>query len=185
MLMPKPGRREMAPSNKSFLVALLFAVVAAPCILRPSSAAFSFPPIFPCIPGFPRIPLFPCIEPPPLPAPPTECRSHLMKMMPCAGYLTNSSVTVPPSACCDSFSQVRDDLAAICFCHVANGDIQQLLPAPMIFKRMLSVTDQCGVNLRMEALVKHCDGMCNNSLTLLLQKVLISTNVSWIGSNRV
>lgn len=93
MLMPKPGRREMAPSNKSFLVALLFAVVAAPCILQPSSAAFSFPPIFPCIPGFPRIPLFPCIEPPPLPAPPTECRSHLMKMMPCAGYLTNSSVT--------------------------------------------------------------------------------------------
>ncbi|KAG0546146.1 hypothetical protein BDA96_02G422700 [Sorghum bicolor] len=148
----------MAPSNKSFLVLLLLAVVAAPWLVQPSSAAaFSFPPIFPCIPGFPRIPLFPCVEPPPLPAPPTECRSHLMKMMPCAGYLTNSSVTVPPSACCDGFSQVSADLAAICFCHVANGDIQQLLPAPMIFKRMLAITDQCGVNLRMEALVQHCD----------------------------
>ncbi|WVZ66930.1 hypothetical protein U9M48_016083 [Paspalum notatum var. saurae] len=148
----------MAPSKRfeSQLIAMLIVIAVATPSLQPSAAFSLIPPIFPCIPGLPRIPLLPCVEPSPVKKP-TECRSHLMKMMPCAGYLTNSSVTVPPSTCCEGFNQVSHDGAAICYCHVANGDINQLLPSPMNSTRMLSLATECRMNLHMEALVQNCN----------------------------
>lgn len=148
----------MAPSNSktSFLVATLLVAFA---VATPSAAAFSFPAILPCLPFLPRIPLFPCVEPAPLDVGPTECRTPLLKMMPCAGFLTDSSVTAPSSACCEGFSAVGMDGAAICYCRLVNGDIQQLLPAPMNFTRMFSLTDECGIHyFGLDALAKHCDG---------------------------
>ncbi|KAJ1292157.1 hypothetical protein BS78_02G370700 [Paspalum vaginatum] len=148
----------MAPSKRFQLMAMLvFIIAVATPSLQPSAAFSLIPPIFPCIPGLPRIPLLPCVEPPPVKEP-TECRSHLMKMMPCAGYLTNSSVMVPPITCCEGFSQISNDGAAICYCHVVNGDIGQLLPAPMNFERMFSLTDKCSMSFSLEALAQHCDG---------------------------
>ncbi|CAN6176498.1 unnamed protein product [Urochloa humidicola] len=143
----------MAPSKMSFLVALLVAFAAA----TPSAMAFSFPAILPCIPFLPRIPLFPCVEPPPLKQV-TECLTPLMNMVPpCTGFLTNSSVTEPPTSCCEGVKEVSHLEAAICYCHVANGDIQKLLPAPVNTTRMLSITTECGMNIRLEALAKDCD----------------------------
>ncbi|XP_066398225.1 non-specific lipid transfer protein GPI-anchored 11-like [Miscanthus floridulus] len=148
----------MAPSI-NIPIALLIAFTAMS--LQPSpSAAFSFPPIVPCIPGLPRIPLFPCYEPPPQPAPPkepTECRSHLMNMMPCAGFLTNTSVTAPSATCCDGFTRVAHEGAAICYCRVVNGDIGQLFPAPMNFTRMFALDTVCSAPFQLRALAKHCD----------------------------
>ncbi|RLN36063.1 hypothetical protein C2845_PM03G15040 [Panicum miliaceum] len=144
----------MAPPKTSFLVATLLVAFA---VATPPAAAFSFPAILPCLPFLPRIPLFPCVEAP-LNHGPTECRTPLLKMMPCAGFLTDSSVTAPSSACCEGFDAVGMDGAAICYCRLVNGDIQQLLPAPMSFTRMFSLNDACGINyFGLDALAKHCD----------------------------
>ncbi|CAN6200106.1 unnamed protein product [Urochloa humidicola] len=143
----------MAPSKMSFLIALLVAFAVA----KPSAMAFSFPAILPCIPFLPRIPLFPCIEPTPLKEP-TECRTPLLKMLPCAGFLAmNSSVAVPPSACCEGADAVGMQGEAICYCRVVDGEIQQILPAPMNFTRMFSLTDECGLKFRLDGLAEHCD----------------------------
>ncbi|CAN6219789.1 unnamed protein product [Urochloa humidicola] len=145
----------MAPSKMSFVVALLVAFAAA----TPSAMAFSFPAILPCIPFLPQIPLFPCVEPPP-PKQVTECLTPLMNMVPpCTGFLTNSSVTEPPTtSCCEGFREVSHQEAAICYCHVANGDIQKLLPAPMNFTRMFSLSTVCGMAFELKALNEHCAG---------------------------
>ena len=138
----------------NLLVATLLVALA---VASPPAAAFSFPAILPCLPFLPRIPLFPCVEPKPLDLGPKECRTPLLKMMPCAGFLTNSSVTAPSRACCDGFSAIGMDGEAICYCRLVNGDIQQLLPAPMNFTRMFSLTDACGINyFGLDALPEHC-----------------------------
>ncbi|RCV14336.1 hypothetical protein SETIT_2G417400v2 [Setaria italica] len=141
----------MAPSKMSFVIALLVALAAAT-----PSAAFSFPPILPCIPGLPRIPLFPCVEPPPL-KPVPECLTPLMNMVPaCTAFLTDDAdVTAPPAACCEGFREVSHMGAAICYCYVANGDIGRLLPAPMNFTRMYSLSIVCGSNFELKALAEH------------------------------
>ncbi|KAF8668983.1 hypothetical protein HU200_052195 [Digitaria exilis] len=122
------------------------------------SAAFSLlPPIFPCVSWLPRIPLLPCVEPEPFPAEATDCLPHVMKMVPaCTGFLTNSSVTAPPSTCCDGYHAVLDNGGGICYCHMVNRDIQKLLPAPMNVTRMLSLPEDCGLGYTLDALAKNC-----------------------------
>nr|CAB3452807.1 unnamed protein product [Digitaria exilis] len=78
---------------------------------------------------------------PPLPPQPRECRPWLMRMMPCASFMTNSSVYTPEATCLCHMLQLD---AATCLCHVANGDIAQLLPAPMIHMRMEELFSVCG-----------------------------------------
>jgi hypothetical protein len=73
-------------------------------------------------------------------------------MMPCAGFLTDSSVRLGRQ-----FPSGMDG-AAICYCRVANGDVQQLLPAPMNFTQMFSFTDECRIELSLRKLAKYCGG---------------------------
>jgi hypothetical protein len=160
----------MAPRNKSFLIALLVAALAVSLHLQPS-AAIRIPALIPCIPGLPKIPFIPCydVEPSPLPPPlktPSECRTPLMKLMPCAGYLTNASVSKPPSACCQGFDSIVNsgDGEGICLCHVGNGDIGQLLPAPLNIARIFRLTPDCDNDIRLEEFAE-----CNSkSYTLIL-----------------
>ncbi|KAL6639216.1 hypothetical protein ACP70R_022946 [Stipagrostis hirtigluma subsp. patula] len=107
-----------------------------------------------CIPGVPRLPFLPpCPPPSPPSAPspssapsakaPAECGTPLKGLMPCAGFLTNASVTAPGGACCDGLKAVVKD-ASVCFCHITNGDFSRLLPAPMLRLRMLQLPRVCG-----------------------------------------
>ncbi|KAL6611283.1 hypothetical protein ACP70R_039211 [Stipagrostis hirtigluma subsp. patula] len=116
----------------------------------------------PCLPLLP-CPLFPRPNPTPVPPPApqiTECRSSLTKLVPlCAGFLTNSSVpaAAPPSDCCSAFDPFFDSLSHIlCLCHVANGDIDQLLPAPMIHSRMETLVASCDQGISLDIVYKEC-----------------------------
>uniref|UniRef100_A0A0A9AQS6 Bifunctional inhibitor/plant lipid transfer protein/seed storage helical domain-containing protein n=1 Tax=Arundo donax TaxID=35708 RepID=A0A0A9AQS6_ARUDO len=122
---------------------------------------------FPCLPFLPQILLDLChaIFGPPSPSPPsppkpTECRSSLAKVMPsCAGFLTNSSVSVPPSTCCEGIhSFYRDESTSpFCLCHVANGEVDQLLPAPLNQTRAVTVLVACKIGLREDEIIEICD----------------------------
>nr|CAB3458461.1 unnamed protein product [Digitaria exilis] len=127
----------MAPPSKSLLIALLVALATS---LQPSVAFEIRIPPFPCIPGLPRY------DPPPKQV--TECWTPLMKMMLCAGFLTNNSITEVSSDCCKGFKSVPDDGGAICYCHIVNGDIAKLLPAPMNFTRLHSLPKRNGMVCR-------------------------------------
>nr|CAB3452803.1 unnamed protein product [Digitaria exilis] len=154
----------MAPSNKQFLILLFvsFAVIApnlpplsatgaeAPApsanakVLHPE-AEFSIPDLpipalLPCPPLFPRIPLIPCYKAPSPPPPPSpevkECRSSLKKLMPCTSFLTDKGVFAPSSECCAALDSFYEDGGVLtCLCHLTNGDIGQLLPAPLNRRR--------------------------------------------------
>ncbi|XP_062186370.1 uncharacterized protein LOC133889957 [Phragmites australis] len=87
------------------------------------------------------------------PQQPTDCLSPLMGLTPCMDYLTNTSVPVPPSTCCDGFKSLVND-APICLCHGLKGDINQLTPAPTDFMRMMSLPTACGATLPMHTLAK-------------------------------
>ncbi|KAL6871487.1 hypothetical protein ACP4OV_014316 [Aristida adscensionis] len=94
---------------------------------------------------------------PPLPPQPTECRPLLMPMVPpCAGFLTNSSVYDLPSGCCDAFNAMRNPEKVTCVCHVVNGDIAQLLPAPLHHSRLGEMFLLCGLGLPVETLAQTC-----------------------------
>ncbi|TVU39380.1 hypothetical protein EJB05_12794, partial [Eragrostis curvula] len=123
----------------------------------PSFPSWPRRPSFPCIPGWPR-PQFlpPCNAthgglPTPTPSPPTpappqpaECHTSLAAMAtPCADFLTKTSVTAPPAACCDGLKAVVND-APVCMCHVVNRDFASLLPAPMLRLRMMQLPRVCG-----------------------------------------
>ncbi|KAF8690881.1 hypothetical protein HU200_041285 [Digitaria exilis] len=155
----------MAPSNKYFLILLLVAFAVIAPNLPPSSATrakapapsanakvlhpeaeFSIPDLpipalLPCPPLFPKIPLISCYKapspPPPPPSPEVkECRSSLKKLMPCASFLTDKSVFAPPSECCAALDSFYEDGAVpTCLCHLTNGGIGQLLPAPLNRRR--------------------------------------------------
>lgn len=106
----------------------------------------TLPPI-PCIPGRPRPPwLPPCTPPSPPPPQPAECYTSLSGLMPCAGFLTTGGVppAPPTSACCNGLRSLVTD-APICLCHVVNGDISELLHAPMIPRRMVELPRFCAV----------------------------------------
>ncbi|KAL6639393.1 hypothetical protein ACP70R_023123 [Stipagrostis hirtigluma subsp. patula] len=94
---------------------------------------------------------------PPLPPQPAECRSSLMPMVPyCAGFLTNSSVFEPPSTCCDGFNSIRTPEKATCMCHVANGDIGELLPAPLHHMRLVELFSLCGLDIGVDIIAALC-----------------------------
>jgi hypothetical protein len=156
----------MEPSSRHILIAVLIVFT----VFDPSAATrgklaepstqpqFFFIPLLPCIPGFPRW-LFPCYEPRP-PSPPyegpKECWSPVKKLArPCAEYLTNGSISSPSDDCCDHFHAFDDD-AAICFCHIANGDIGKFLSAPLNFTQLFALPRICRDNLRLEAF-SHCN----------------------------
>ncbi|CAN6171899.1 unnamed protein product [Urochloa humidicola] len=94
---------------------------------------------------------------PPLPPQPRECRPWLMRMMPCAGFITNSSVYAPEPTCCDGFNSMFTYETVTCLCHVVNGDIGRLLPAPVIHMRMVELFSVCGHDFRVEILAAACN----------------------------
>ncbi|XP_015694024.1 vegetative cell wall protein gp1-like [Oryza brachyantha] len=82
--------------------------------------------------------------PPPSPAPeqPKECLTPMMSMMPCAEYLTNSTMQTPPATCCEGFKSLANK-AAICLCHGINGDLSKLLPLPLDLMKMMTLPNTC------------------------------------------
>ncbi|CAL5075607.1 unnamed protein product [Urochloa decumbens] len=94
---------------------------------------------------------------PPLPPQPRECRPWLMRMMPCAGFITNSSVYAPEPTCCDGFNSMFTYETVTCLCHVVNGDIGRLLPGPVIYVRMVELFSVCGHDVRVEILAAACN----------------------------
>jgi hypothetical protein len=44
-----------------------------------------------------------------------------------------------------------------CLCHVVNGDVGRLLPAPMIHARMVELFSVCGHDVRVEMLAAACN----------------------------
>lgn len=183
----------MAPPSKCFLILLLvaFTKIANTAAIRaePSATAavpspangvvlhpeaeysipdLPVPALLPCPPLFPKIPLIPCHKVPPPPPPPpevTECRPSLEKLMPCAGFLTDGSVFAPPPECCATFDPFYEDAAALtCLCHLTDGDIGELLPAPLNRRRIVPLLIACDFRIRPDtfsdvcnALSKSCD----------------------------
>ncbi|CAN6171891.1 unnamed protein product [Urochloa humidicola] len=173
----------MAPSNNSFLILLLGAIAMAAAANLPPSAAIRaaapspasgkvlhpadgftipdlpIPALLPCPPLFPKIPLIPCYKTPSPPPEIKECRPSLEKLMrPCAGFLTNSSVFVPPSECCAAFDPFYEDKALLaCLCHLTNGDIGELLPAPLNRRRIVPLLIACDFQITPNALSDVCD----------------------------
>ncbi|KAL6657712.1 hypothetical protein ACP70R_005492 [Stipagrostis hirtigluma subsp. patula] len=167
----------MAPSH--ILVALLVAfAVASPAaqatrVHGEAAAAAPAPgeavlhlssmPLIPLIPCsmVPDIPLLKdilrliCYDDKPTPTPPPPagktCRPLLTNMTtPCGSFLTtNDSASTPQGGCCDSYFAVIDKDAP-CICHIANGDIAQLLPAPINMTRVYALPDACGSALKLE-----------------------------------
>ncbi|KAL6656865.1 hypothetical protein ACP70R_004645 [Stipagrostis hirtigluma subsp. patula] len=160
----------MAPSIKSILIAMLVAfAVASPAAeaTRAQGEAAAAPapgeavlhlsampliPLIPCswVPDIPFIKdilhLF-CYDDKPAPPapPPRPCRAPLLVMAkPCAPFVTtNASVAKPPGACCVGYlSVIHTEI--LCLCRVANGDIVQLLPAPVNMTRVYALPDACG-----------------------------------------
>ncbi|KQK15914.2 proline-rich receptor-like protein kinase PERK2 [Brachypodium distachyon] len=128
-----------------------------PVAIPPPSTPLTPPPV--SIPPPPTTPLTPppavSTPPPSSPSPsqPKECLPSLMGLNPCMGYLTNTSVSSPPTACCDGFKSLVDT-APICLCHGLNGDINTLMPAPMDSMRMMSLPGDCNVPLPLQALAQ-------------------------------
>lgn len=123
---------------------LAFAVASAATTIRAdddeSSSGSSAS--FPCFPGQQRPPwLPPC---PPAPPQPADCYTSVSGLMPCADYLTNAGVHAPAAACCDGLRAIVTG-APICLCHVYNGDLGKLLPAPMLRLRMMALPRVCRV----------------------------------------
>jgi hypothetical protein len=147
--------------------------VAAPAPSSPADAAHQIQlksflaPDFPCsLISFVPILVDLChaLFPPPLapsPPDPTECRSSLTKsfMPPCAAFLTNSSVSAPSSDCCNGIDWFYDDDSTTPFshCHVANGDIGELLPAPVTNQtRNVDALVAC-IHLTRQTITGFCD----------------------------
>ncbi|CAN6166055.1 unnamed protein product [Urochloa humidicola] len=175
----------MAPSNYRLLILFLAAIAVAAPNLPPSAAIraaapspasgkvlhpaggftipdLPIPTLLPCPPLFPKIPLIPCYKtssPPPQPEEIKECRPSLEKLMrPCAGFLTNSSVFVPPSECCAAFDTFYEDKAVLaCLCHLTNGDIGRLLQAPLNRRRIVPLLISCDFQITPNALSDVCD----------------------------
>lgn len=131
MLAPNPSAAIRASEPEDAFLA------AAPAP-APRGAPHAHPQFFFGCPLFPKLlrdlchALFP---PPTTPSPPKVCRPALAARLvpPCAAFLTNSSVPAPSPACCDSVGSFFGDSSTtpFCLCHVANGDADAMLPAPV------------------------------------------------------
>lgn len=109
---------------------------------------------------------------PQLPPQPRECRPWLARMMPCAGFLTNATVYAPEATCCDGFNAMFTLDTVTCLCHVVNGDIGQLLPAPVRHMRMVELFSVCGHDVRVDILAAACN--LSKSDNFSIQKLLAS-----------
>jgi hypothetical protein len=56
---------------------------------------------------------------------------------------------------CDRYKDVVNR-AGICLCHIANGDIGKLLPAPLNFTQLFAIPRACSNNVRLRAF-SHCN----------------------------
>ncbi|KAK3128008.1 hypothetical protein QOZ80_7AG0581400 [Eleusine coracana subsp. coracana] len=120
---------------------------------------------FPCFPFLPKIirdlchALFDPLRPSP-PEKPNECRSPMKEKLvsSCTGFLTNSSVPEPPpEACCsDITSFFNGTVSPFCLCHVANGNIGELLSAPLIRSRTIIVLSECLIGLDVDQITYIC-----------------------------
>ncbi|WVZ65878.1 hypothetical protein U9M48_015172 [Paspalum notatum var. saurae] len=138
----------MAPKCISMLL-LAILVAAATVVVNADAAPSSRPsyrrplPPLPCIPGRQRPSWMPPCSPPP--AQPAECYTSLSGLAtPCSDFLTNPDVAAPAAACCDGLASLVGD-APICLCHVVNGDLNKLLPAPMMRLRLPQLRRMCAV----------------------------------------
>lgn len=144
----------MAISNK-FTLVMITLLVAFAMVLYPSSATSVEE-------AFAAATVAAPASPPPdaggdgLPPQPRECRPWLMRMMPCASFITNSSVYAPEATCCEGFNSMFTYDTATCLCHVVNGDIAQLLPAPMIHMRMVELFSVCGHDVSVDIFAAFC-----------------------------
>jgi hypothetical protein len=93
-------------------------------------------------------------------------------MMPCAGFLTNATVYAPEATCCDGFNAMFTLDTVTCLCHVVNGDIGQLLPAPVRHMRMVELFTVCGHDVRVDILAAACN--LSKSDKFSIQKLLAS-----------
>ncbi|CAN6211569.1 unnamed protein product [Urochloa humidicola] len=135
-----------------------------PFFWRPRVPLPPLPPLpsFPCIPGLPRPRFLPPCDgsspssgggaTPAAPAPPqpAECGTSVSPLTACADFLTfnatagRRSLPAPPAAaCCDAVKALVKD-APVCLCHVVNGDLAKLLPAPMLRLRAMALPRVCG-----------------------------------------
>ncbi|CAN6273393.1 unnamed protein product [Urochloa humidicola] len=83
----------------------------------------------------------------------SSCMSWFMEMTPCMNFFTDPGVVTPSSSCCKGLESLVDG-AAICLCHVMNGDINNYMPASTDFSRVSDLPSTCGVALPMETLSK-------------------------------
>ncbi|KAK3119690.1 hypothetical protein QOZ80_9AG0673820 [Eleusine coracana subsp. coracana] len=149
-------------------------VVAAPApaprgARHSTQLQFFWTPGFPCFPFLPKILLDIChalFPPPPPPSPsppraPVVCRPSLAKTFvpACGGFLTNASVSAPSSDCCGKIHSFYDDrtTSPYCLCHVANGEADRMLPAPVANRtRRVDVFVAC-LNLSADIISGICD----------------------------
>jgi hypothetical protein len=124
----------------------------------PSSTGGAVPP-HPSTASAPSSPLPPS---PPAHAQLTECMTPLIGMMPCMDYLTNLTVPAPPAECCDGLKSVIRD-APICLCHGMSGDMNKLMPLPIVPVRMIVLPLACGAMLPLQTLFS-----CNSKFRGLL-----------------
>jgi hypothetical protein len=87
-------------------------------------------------------------------------RPSLEKLMPCAGFLTDSSVFAPPAECCAAFDPFYEDAAALpCLCHLIDGDIAELLPAPLNRRRIVPLLIACDFKIRPNTFSDVCNAL--------------------------
>jgi hypothetical protein len=151
----------MAAPSSCIPIAILLVVFATANL--PQSAAIvrdeaASPPIavqgmlsdFPCFPFLPPFLRDMCRLL--LDKPYPSCRPALKELVvpSCAAYLTNPNAPdddeTPSQDCCDDLSDFfNGTISQYCLCHVANGDVAQLLPAPLNRKRAISVISDCDI----------------------------------------
>jgi hypothetical protein len=155
------------------------AVVAAPAPSPPVDAsrrqmqlASFLMPDFPC--GLPFLPqilvdlchaifsVFTPPTPPPLPEDRSQFRSPLTKrfLPSCGAFLTDSSVPAPSRDCCKGIHSFFNDgsTTPFCLCHVANGDINELLPEHVTnLTRGVDVLVACHINFSAQEITETCE----------------------------
>ncbi|CAN6166059.1 unnamed protein product [Urochloa humidicola] len=121
------------------------------------------PAILPCPPAFPiKIPFIPCRNVTPSRPPVAECRPSLAKYMtPCAAFLTGNGTgasSSPSKNCCKAIDPFFQDHSTtpLCLCHVVNGDVGKLLPAPVNLTQANAFLPQCHFELSREEVSKIC-----------------------------
>jgi len=140
------------------------------------------PRIIPCPPAFPKIPFIPCynVTPPAPPPRPKECKASLVMLMPlCSGFLTTNSSKDPSTECCAGVSRFINGgdpsiYAPLCLCHIINGDVNQLLTAPVDHARALSLVQVClGIDPKTSTGICNDDQLSKSYIQFISKKLII------------